>query len=422
MLLQFSVENFRSFRDLHTLSLVPSKSEKRLQNHVLEKGKYRALRAVGLYGANASGKSNFLKALSAMAKLVNTSATSHTQGTQIEAYEPYLLDTKTQSAPTYFDIDFVAKDGNRYVYYFSFTAEQIIEEELVVYKTSQPARVFYRNEKAEVKKGSAYKGAFKSVKEKLLKNQLFLSKAAQDNVGIALTASFFFTSFLSDPHIHYFRAGLDNFEARMNVPESEKILVHYLPLMSSLFSTLDTGVEQVTFSASSETGNKKNVYTKHTTYDNGKAISPTQFKMSEESEGTQNLIGIIFLILSGLHLGSIIAIDEIELNLHPHICAYLVGLFNSPETNPNGAQLLFSTHDATLLDRTRLRRDQVWLTQKEAQGESILFCINAFKDLKPDTPFGAWYLAGKLGGTPIINDARFIEKLTALLKENGEKK
>jgi AAA15 family ATPase/GTPase len=404
---------------------------------VLEKGKYRALRAVGLYGANASGKSNFLRALSAMAYCVKHSATRHTQGTQLEAYDPYFLDAESRKLPTYFDIDFVAKDGSRYVYYFSFTAEKIIEEELVVYKTSQPARVFYRNEKAEVKKGSAYKGAFKSVKEKLLKNQLFLSKAAQDNVEAVLFAHNFFINGLGViPNESEFNKVLkprvvNKFEENAFGRDASLLLVKMFDIGIEDFKilkpnpdglhALSEDVRENIIKEMNE-GEGKILMPAHKVYrDNQPTQEQMVWNLSAESSGTRALLNLWSVILDQLYLGSLIAIDEIELNLHPHICAYLVGLFNSPETNPNGAQLLFSTHDATLLDRTRLRRDQVWLTQKEAQGESILFCINAFKDLKPDTPFGAWYLAGKLGGTPIINDARFIEKLTELLKENGEK-
>ena len=128
----------------------------------------------------------------------------------------------------------------------------------------------------------------------------------------------------------------------------------------------------------------------------------------KESNGTIRLYGLGALILLILNRGCILVIDEIDNSLHPKLCKFLIKLFHHPLTNPRNAQLIFASHETTLLDRELLRKDQIWFTEKNKYGETQLFSAQHFDQVKGDEPFDLWYMQGKFGGQPNIKEVEFI--------------
>ncbi|MCP4220194.1 MAG: ATP-binding protein, partial [bacterium] len=151
----------------------------------------------------------------------------------------------------------------------------------------------------------------------------------------------------------------------------------------------------------------------HKLYDGEKEMGNIAFDLGEESIGTQRMYDLAGDVIFILETGGALIVDELDQSLHPHLCEYILQLFNDPETNPNNAQLIATTHDTTLLNPQLLRRDQIWFVTKDRMGASELFSLDEFKrdSLRNNTPFDKWYLEGRLGAIPNIDKTVF--KVTA---------
>lgn len=155
--------------------------------------------------------------------------------------------------------------------------------------------------------------------------------------------------------------------------------------------------------------NKYELFALHKTFRDGLLEGEANFPFfQKESIGTITLYGIGALILFILNKGDILVIDEIDNSLHPKLCKFLIKLFHHPLTNPRNAQLIFASHETTLLDKELLRKDQIWFTEKNKYGETQLFSVQDFDKVKGDEPFDLWYMQGKFGGQPNIKEVEFI--------------
>ncbi|NEP43038.1 MAG: ATP-binding protein, partial [Okeania sp. SIO2H7] len=147
----------------------------------------------------------------------------------------------------------------------------------------------------------------------------------------------------------------------------------------------------------------------HKVYRDGLLDGDTQFNfLEQESVGTQILYALGGLILLVLEIGYVIIVDELDNSLHPKLCKFLIKLFHNPVSNPKNAQIIFATHETTLLDRELFRKDQIWFTEKDKYGATELFSAQDFEGVKDDVPFDEWYLQGKFGGEPNIKEIEFI--------------
>ena len=149
---------------------------------------------------------------------------------------------------------------------------------------------------------------------------------------------------------------------------------------------------------------KYEVRTKHQMFDKGKNIGETFLNFEEESLGTKKLLAVGGLIISALGDGSFIVIDELDKSLHPLLTKMLIGLFHSKKNNPFNAQLIFATHDSSLLDNELFRRDQIYFVDKEYEGYTILYRLSDIKGVRRDIPFDKWYLSGRFSAIPVISD------------------
>lgn len=149
---------------------------------------------------------------------------------------------------------------------------------------------------------------------------------------------------------------------------------------------------------------KYEVSTSHALYTNGDEIGLETLALNEESFGTKKLFVIGSLILDTLDDGGVLVIDELDKGLHPLISKLLISLFNSKKNNPKNAQLIFATHDSSLLDLEILRRDQISFVDKEYEGNSIFYKLSDIKGVRKDTPIDKWYLSGRFKAIPVTYD------------------
>ena len=427
MLVEFKFSNYKSFKDEQVLTMVAS-SEKRLSENLITASnlkKNKLVKSSVIYGANASGKSNLINALHFVRTFVKKSAKSNPE-TKIPV-QSFQLDEKTITSPTEFEITFI-QQGVRYQYGFVVDRKQVYEEWLLAYPKGVAQNWFEREWIPEENEYQWHFGSFlKGEKNKLIpltrENVLFLSLATQFNHN-QLTIVFNWFS----KHLQVLRAHEDvkflEFVTSKLVENNDNL--H--PKINELLGIADLGIidfaldkkktpstqeefpeeipEEVktallTLSTLANNSESVEVSMKHQSHSNlGKNIA---FNINDESLGTRRLFGISGPILLALQRGEVFVVDELDSSLHPHLVRTLVSLFHNPKTNPHKAQLIFNTHDTTLLDSAIFRRDQIWFSEKDNNGASHLFSLLEF-GVRSTEAFGKGYMQGKYGAVPIIGN------------------
>jgi hypothetical protein len=374
--------NHRSFRDEQELLLMPVYAKDR-----------EVLPVAAIYGANASGKSNLLDGLKFMADAVRDSFAQWRPGGGVPR-RPFKLDPAARERPSVFVVEIVV-DGVRYTYGFEVDDERVLSEWLYSYPEKRK-RVLFDRSRDQVKFGKAVADAVgrTDVLEGLLRpNALFLSLAAQSNLAALL------------PVYHWFTGRL-RFRLDGDLPDLEQRVAEFLAVDSpardevvELLRAADLGISDIALGV-----DRLRVRIAH-------GGSGQSFELAEESAGTRSWLGLIPAVLFALHEGGILVIDEIDASLHSLLSARLVALFNDRETNPADGQLIFTTHDATLLHPPLadevLDRDEVWFVEKGGNGASSLYPLSDFKPRREDN-LERRYLAGQYGGVPQVHEERFL--------------
>ncbi len=426
MIIEFGVKNFRSIKNRQFLSLEAETTEYKTTNFLQVKNykNLKLLRSAAIYGANASGKSNLIKALNAFHRMVLKSATYQVDD-PIEWYEPFKLDPDTSAQAVEFFINFLTKDEIRYQYSFSFLKERILKEELYFYPKNRKAQLFVReyiNGEYRIDFGH-YFIAKKQIRN-ILPNQLLLSKGAQDGHPILMKLYRYFRQYLvwnshSSGQQAVLRGEIEDWMSRSDKKGFRDKLVRLIRLSDTKIQDIqvfDFDEFDFRFKASLDPILSKHFLTHqkylsmavHKTFKNGKEHGADMLPLSEESEGTRMLFNLGGQILKILDTGGILIIDELENSLHPKLSRFLVNLFHYNESNPKNAQLILATHETNLLDKSLFRKDQIWLTEKDEQGRTELFSLSDIEGLGYDAPFEKWYLQGKFGGQPMIDEIEFI--------------
>ncbi len=418
MLLQFSVSNFRSFKDEQFITMIPAKVKGHEENIAHPEPGLDVLRSAVIYGANASGKSNFIKAMLALNYMIKHSAEKK-PGDKL-LFEPFLLNPDTLREPTEFKLDFLI-DAIRYHYEIKFSRNEVLHEKLTFFPNHREAKLFERRHQA-FSFGELFKGSKKLLSDITSPNQLLLSKGATMNNAVDIVKVFSFFEKISstltitgvsvEPALRQFYAE----QLKSNGTSFARNLFR-------LFSVFDTGIksfrieisdtpETIDFSNHFDDGSvEANLGFKIKTIHHlvlPEGIADVPFDLKDESAGSQKLFVISGLVIQALEEGSILLLDEIERSLHPHISRFIVSLFNNPKINKNNAQLIAATHDVTLLsEENKLRRDQIWIVEKNEQGASQLFSLADMKGIRDNVPFEKWYLSGRFGGVPNIESLQF---------------
>lgn len=419
MLIEFSVGNYRSFKDPVTFSMVAAKlhsQDKSLDENTVIRvdDDLSLLSSAALYGPNASGKSNFIDALDLMRGFVLTSS-KDTQVNDKIPVERFRLSTNTQGQPSYFQIVFLA-DGKQYRYGFEATTERIVREWLYHVPTIREALLFERDTDA-IKIKTGFKEG-RGLQSKTRPNALFLSVAAQFNGEIATRILQRFRMLnilwgLNDGP--YYRYTIDCFEMNIN---KEAII--------RLIKKLDLGIANIQIERTALTKahlppsisesikdllthtavpEQKTVKVLHHVFnERGEAVSDETFDAEHhESEGTLKLFALAGPLMKVLETGTTLFVDELDARLHPLVTSAIIGLFNSKESNPNHAQLIFTTHDTNLLDPKTLRRDQIWFAEKDRWGATHLYSLAEYK-VRNDAAYEKNYIEGRYGAIPFIGD------------------
>lgn len=399
MIIQFSISNYLSFREPATLSLAATslkepEAESNGASFQLDGINLRLLKSAVIFGANASGKSNFIKALYFFKDFVCNSFKGLQSDERISV-EPYRLNAASAKEPCMMEMVFVV-DSSIFRYGFEVTPTAVCKEWL--YKKackprSKEIELFYRDN-GQFEVHARYSRAQELVNKKMIRNNaLLLSTLAQfnDPTSVSLIRWLGETECLTE---HDEADIWKNALRRLDDPDMRRRIVSF-----SKFA--DLGLDDI------EKINNRLVST-HAQYDNeGNKTSNISFPFEEnESEGTLKYFAIAYPILHALDTGTRLVIDELGAKLHPLLLEHIVGLFNNNRTNPRNAQLIFTTHDSNLLSSHIFRRDQIWFTQKDIYGASRLFSLAEYK-VRNNAPFERDYLSGKFGATPIIGNPNY---------------
>ncbi|MDE1891957.1 MAG: ATP-binding protein [Betaproteobacteria bacterium] len=412
MLLEFRVGNFRSIRDIQTLSLVATTDKSHQESHVEETGissTSNALKSAVIYGANASGKTSVLMALDYMRAVVAESASTIQPG-QTYNVQRFKLDETFEGKPTLFEVNFL-REGVRYEYSFQMTQARFLKESLNMYRTARPTLIFSREfdgDKDVYEFGTYLTGPKKIWEESTRSNALFLSTAAQLNSEILspvfkwLTFNLVFLPAQAIINTAFSTALLGTKEGQ----ESVKSFMAAADISIDEISTIERKEKGFTFQFNPNAA-------PHTTQEERefkmpvfKHISPkgsATFDLGEESTGTQRLFALAAPVLDVLRDGRILLVDELDASLHPLLVRQLIEMFHSKKINKNKAQLIFSTHDTSLLDQSIFRRDQVWFTEKDSDQATNLYPLTDFSPRKNEA-LEKGYLVGRYGAIPFFRD------------------
>ncbi len=425
MILNIELKNYRSFKNGMAFSLVAEPSKSKEQNvfvQPLAKGDddVRLLKTAMLFGANASGKSNVLRAIYEITRFIGKYKPK--AGEPIPVYDPFLFAAETTEAPVEFKIEFAGKDYIKYSYKIVLNKKNVISEELYYYPNKKETTLFTRfapESPDTITHVGKLGTSLKNTKDiEVFQNQALLSKFGEDIPNELITPIYIYITQIDVVNACNTRMLSQIFnETRSRLATDSSLLKK----MNELLSFADTGLNGVIIKELSEDKFKlpndipndiKNQFMKdnkhfmtgqHSFFENEelkRIDEPLPFQ--EESKGTNTIFALGGRILQALENGEILFVDEIDTNLHPYLSKLLVTLFQSPHINKHNAQLIFTSHNPILLDRTLFRRDQIWFTEKNEFGVSELYSLQDFNDVREDTPFDKWYLAGKFGGIPNI--------------------
>ncbi|MDI9637165.1 ATP-binding protein [Oscillatoria amoena NRMC-F 0135] len=428
MLIEFSVGNYRSFKERVTFSMVAanlvSKDKSLDVSNTFEiDPELKLLKTAAIYGANASGKSNLARALSFM-KWFMVNSSKETQSTDNINVEPFRLSTETEGKPSYFELAFLM-NGQKYRYGFEANQERVISEWLFYVPNKRETNLFNR-QLDSIKSTKVYNAD--GIQQRTRSNALFLSVSAQFNVDLAERILEWITDKLNIISSLHDEAYL-SYTVRCFVSDKNKADIVQLIKKLDL-GISDIQVDQEDFTIESlpdelpdelkklivKTGRGKatSVGVSHQKFDaDGSHNSVETFDLeSHESEGTKKIFALAGLLITALKEGEVLMIDEFDARLHPLISLAIVKLFNSNEANPNNAQLIFMTHDTNLLDNKIFRRDQIWFTEKNRYSATDLYSLAEYK-IRNDASFENDYIKGRYGAVPYIGN------LNHLIESNG---
>lgn len=394
MLLDFTVSNYRSIRDECTLSMEAYTRDRRNKESLIKNGKAACLPTVGIFGANASGKSTVIEAMNFFRKIVMDSGNySEKKPIPCPGFA-FCDDARPRSSE--FKIRFIS-NGKTYAYSFSVLENHIEGEILeceskIVFQRSGQRIDFPNMSKTD-------KARMEMIKDLLNPNSLFLSKCSQFQIPVTKIPF----DWIADNLVIVNSRPYASNEKILELKEEVVKMLSVADIGISDIREIDKELRVVGTGTNSLT--VKMLGMSHIIR-SSEGEKTYELSEDDESDGTLRLLSLIPYWLDALKKGKIVIIDEIEKRLHPNIVDYLINLFTDPADNTNGAQLIFTTHDAAIPDRTNMRRDQIWFTARDPNiGVTSLYSLLDF-NVRSDLRFTANYLAGRFGAVPVIDRSR----------------
>ena len=415
MLVEFEVKNFQSIRAAAALSMAATRDDELADTNTFDSGAAsfpRLLRSTAVYGPNGSGKTCIVRALRTMREIILHSAKDLQQGEPLPV-TPFLLDARSRNRPSEFEATFI-RDGIRYQYGFAATPERVTEEWLLAFPKGRPQRWIDRKYNPRKKSddwGSMGKLEGTERAKGLWKystrdNALFLSTAVQLNSDQLRPVYSWFSDTLTV-------FGLDG---RLSALPSR-----------SLCEQPETGMTVLTFlktagidvdDIATENGEDWDADDLPESPEGWRQLpilripkvrfayrlddeTLQQLEWAHESNGTRELFAYAAPVMQALREGSVLVVDELHNYLHPQLVRLLVKLFQSPETEFSKAQLVFTTHDTSLLNRRLFRRDQIWFCERKKRSTQLLR-LTDFSPRKDEENFERKYLSGRYGALPYV--------------------
>ncbi len=423
MLLQFSVENYMSFKEKAVLRLEATKDREHPEN-INEKNGSKAVNVIVTYGANASGKTNFFKAITAALNAIRFSNTR--QVNEPLGIVPFKFSVETINKPSKFEFQFIARDNKKYIYGFTANMYMIYEEYLYRYNSRRPTKIFERKSDGTYDFTAREKNALFPLTQWNTPNKFFLATATMWNAqstkiplewlaggidtytdlsGLTQDAMMGYQGENADDYIYFTEKIMR--EADINISKIDvklkKIPINpnIMPLIPGLIinGQLIQPQEQT----------QLEVKTYHEVADNdGENKTRYSLQLGEESVGTQLLFAFSPLLKKALDCGKTIIIDEIDKSLHPAVVKYIVNLFRNKEINIAGAQLIITTHNTSLLSLNTFRRDQIYFVEKNrTTAVSRLYSMNEYSVRKGEN-IEKGYILGRYGAVPEIQGGDII--------------
>lgn len=419
MLVNFTVKNYRSFKDERTFSMEASSIEEH-EESVIKAGNQRLLPLTIIYGANSSGKSNLIMALGVMRHVVKESVRLNESDPLL--YDPFALDEISRSAPTLFEAQFIQGE-NRYRYGFEYTKKEIVSEWLYENRLGEEeVELFVRSKDViEVSEKAFPEGRGKE--DLTNANRLFLSLVAQlkgekSNVVMACVGECNMVSGIETERYENFT--FEMFMEHLNGADEAQTFFKELQLGFNSFSVKKTDITTEKLASLPELKRQQvekemsthtfvEAITTHNIYnEDGQVLREDDFYSDDmESDGTKKVIELSGPIFDTLINGKTLIVDELDAKLHPLLTRNIVLLFMDPKRNKHGAQLIFATHDTNLLDRSMLRRDQIWFAEKDRVESTDIYSLVEFEedgqeDANNKHDIERDYIRGRYGAIPFI--------------------
>ncbi|MBI0584649.1 MAG: ATP-binding protein [Methanomassiliicoccus sp.] len=427
MLIEFSVTNFRSIKNEVHFSMLASTDDTLNENTIANQvdSKHRLLRIAAIYGPNASGKTNILLAFDNLRRLV-LSSHSFQKGTKM-GYFPFMLDQNWIGKPTKYEVAFI-KNNVRYQYGLEYNNEKVISEYLYYFPNGKKSIIFERNLNGKIWLFNVDKKEQELCSKQTLENTLYLSRSSQlnysktgealswfmENVGMLLPSiqtdleEWTARMLLADPETKK-KILLGLAEADLGIVDATTIIKKYKDIENEHQAPLPNELKQLMGLDKNPNLEFLTIRTAHRGIDKKGQPTTVPFDFqSGESEGTKRMFSLIGPWIDALKTGRMIFIDELDVKLHPSLIKFLLKMFNDPEQNQKGAQLIFTTHNTGLLDQDIFRRDQIWFTQRNHKlGDTELYSLIEFGPRK-DANIEKGYLAGRYGALPFIKGKKVI--------------
>lgn len=414
MLIEFSVKNFLSFKDKVTLSMERGNGDENLDN-IISINNLELLKTSVIYGANASGKSNLIKAFT-FAILFVRNSNSNTVGMRLPGISPFMFDMFTMGSPSEFEFDFVT-NNIRYKYNFSVDGTKVYNESLDAYYTQKPTNIFTRKNTNEYSFPKVEESKLKAIESKNTENKLFLSTATNWNYDKTKDAYLWFVNCI-DTHNSFSSISRENLIEYSNNVELKNFALNMLKEFDIFIKDMNVSYEEEEMDT-----NMVNMYIPnvakgigthmisnvkieliHEVVDENNNTYNIGMGFEAESEGTRILFSLAPFLKYAFDNNKIIIIDELEKSLHPSIVEYIIKMFNNKKINKSNSQLIFTTHATNLLNLELFRRDQIWFVEKDSKtASSDLYPLDSFS-VRKDENIQKGYINGRYGAIPFIRD------------------
>jgi len=418
MLIQFTVDNFRSIKDTVLFSMVSGTGN--TINRFESRG-HSLLTSAVVYGANAGGKSNLLRSFDYMKAMV-LNQPKIIQSTDVIPYDPFRLSSETSGTSSSFEMVFIA-EGVKYRYGFEVDASLVYGEWLFADEKGKEAKLFFRD--SDLPDLYVNSEKFKEGRGiKVLPNSLFLWRCDQAGGPISKAVLAWFQNLnllngmFPSAYLGYAIQQLKHAEVRDQIMKLlgaadlgiRELMIEEKDLALADFDSLPLPVdlrEQLRQSASPL--RSLGLRAKHQRFGpGGVPLDDTEFDFArEESEGTKKYFCLSAPIIDTLTLGKVLVIDELDASLHPMLTRALIAMFNDPAINSKHAQLIFATHDTNLLDQNLFHKSQIWFAEKDSRGATHIHSLAEYKNVRAADNIERHYIQGKFGAIPYLGNFAF---------------